>query len=57
MALNLNPLNIAGPNHPGNVVQSDVRIPAAHPLVASYRVGSNVLNLTWPIPKYQQPGT
>ena len=55
MAL-LNPLGINGPNSQGNYQQPDYRNPAPNPAVASYPVGANVLNLSWPLPLYAQPG-
>jgi len=48
-----NPLN-PGPNHPGNHVQPNTAKPTVHPSVASYPVGTNTLNLTWPIPVHTE---
>ena len=39
----------------GNYVQPDYRIPTVDARVADYPVGYNVMDLTWPIPKYTQP--
>jgi hypothetical protein len=44
-----NALN-AGPNHSGNYTQPNTSKPTVHPSVANYPVGTNVLNLSWPIP-------
>ena len=52
--MNLNPLGLNGPNHPGNVQQPNTANPTVHPNVASYAVGTNVLNLSWPIPAHQE---
>lgn len=46
-----NPMGITGPNPAGNATQNDYRVPA-NPQPATYPVGYNVLNLTWPIPKH-----
>jgi hypothetical protein len=45
-----------GPTSPAPVQQPDYRVPTVSSNVASYPVGANVLNLTWPIPAYVQPG-
>lgn len=55
MAFNLNPLGITGPTQASPVQQTDYRNPTVNANVASYAVGSNMLNLTWPIPAYTQP--
>jgi hypothetical protein len=49
-----NPLN-AGPTQPAPYVQPNTANPTANPLVGSFAVGANTLNLTWPIPEYTQP--
>ena len=55
MSLPLNPLGIVDPTGPGNYIQPNTGNPAANANVASYVVGSNVLNLTWPLGTYTQP--
>lgn len=51
-----NPLN-AGPTQPSPYVQPNTANPTVNANVASYPVGANTLDLTWPIPAYVQPGT
>jgi hypothetical protein len=55
MSFNLNPQGINGPGWSGNAQQSDYRVPTVNGNVASYPLGANMLNLTWPIPQYVQP--
>jgi hypothetical protein len=58
MSLPLNPMGINGPNGAGNYVQPNQAIGAgaANPNIADYPVGANVMDLTWPLPPYTQPG-
>lgn len=49
-----NPMNLTAVS-PTNYVQPNTAAPAVNANVASYPVGANVLNLTWPIPAYTQP--
>ncbi len=51
----LNPLEITDSSRPPNYLQTDYRDPDTSPLVATYPVGTNVLLLSWPIPRYNQP--
>jgi len=51
----LNPMGLTGPNATTPYQQPGTAAPSANPLVASYPVGANVMNLTWPIPVYTQP--
>ena len=53
--LNLNPMNI-GPTWQGNPQQPGTVAPVANPAVASYSIGSNVLNVSQPVPRYVDPG-
>ena len=55
MSLPLNPMNINGPSWSGNYVQPNIGNPTVSANVASYPTGSNVLNLSWPLPVYAQP--
>ena len=55
--MDLPPMSINGPTGSGNAQQPDYRVPMTNANVASYSVGNNMLNLTWPIPVYTQPGT
>ncbi len=55
MSLPLNPMAINGPTGPGNYVQPNTGNPTVSANVASYPTGSNVLNLSWPLPVYAQP--
>jgi hypothetical protein len=50
----LNPMDLSGP--PTNYVQPSTAAPAADPTIADFPVGANMLDLTWPIPSYTQPG-
>lgn len=52
---NLNPMAINGPGWAGNYVQPNTALPTVSSAVASYTVGSNVMSLTWPIPRYVDP--
>jgi len=52
---NLNPMGISA-SWQGNFQQPGTVAPAANSAVASYTVGSNMLNLTWPIARYVDPG-
>jgi hypothetical protein len=52
---NLNPMNI-GSTWPGNAQQPNTAAPAANPAIASYAVGSNVLNVAAPLPRFVEPG-
>jgi len=42
----------AGPTQPAPVQQSDYRVPTTNSAVASYAIGGNVLNLSWPLPAF-----
>jgi hypothetical protein len=53
---NLNPMNITSGVWAGNVQQSGTAAPAANPAVASYPVGSNVMNIAAPLPRFVEPG-
>ena len=53
--MNLNPMNI-GSTWQGNFQQPGTAAPAANPAVASYSVGTNMLNISQPIPRYVDPG-
>jgi hypothetical protein len=44
----LNPMNITGPNSPGNYVQPNTQNPMPNPAVANFPVGANAL--VYPIP-------
>jgi hypothetical protein len=55
VALNLNPLGISG-TWPGNYTQANTAAPPANPAIASYAVGSNVLNVAAPLPRFVEPG-
>jgi len=48
--MNLNPLGITGPNHPGNVQQPNVSNPQVHPSVGNSFPVRNQMGLSWPIP-------
>jgi hypothetical protein len=51
----LNPMGLSGP--PTNYVQPSTAGPAADSTIADFSLGANMLDLTWPIPAYTQPGT
>jgi hypothetical protein len=55
MALNQNPMGI-GAVWPGNFQQPGTATPTVSSAVASYSVGSNVMNISQPIPRYVDPG-
>jgi hypothetical protein len=55
MALNQNPMGI-GAVWPGNFQQPGTAAPTVSPAVASYPVGSNVINVAAPLPRYVEPG-
>jgi hypothetical protein len=48
-------MGITGPGWAGNYQQSNTANPTCNANVATYPVGANVLNLTWPIATYVQP--
>jgi hypothetical protein len=41
-----------GPTSPAPVQQSDYRAPVVNALVASYAIGTNTLNVSWPLPGF-----
>jgi hypothetical protein len=49
-----NPMDLSGP--PTNYQQPNTAAPAPQANVADYPVGADVLNITWPVAVYQQPG-
>lgn len=51
----MNPMGIAGPGWTPNSIQPNTGNPAVNANVASYAVGADPMNLTWPIPTYTQP--
>jgi hypothetical protein len=53
----LNPMGITSGVWQSNYQQPDYRNPTVNANVASYPVGANSQNLTWPIAVYSQPGT
>jgi hypothetical protein len=54
--MNLNPMNLNSGVWAGNYVQPNTATPTVSSAVASYTVGSNVMNLTWPVPRYVDTG-
>jgi hypothetical protein len=50
----LNPMGTTG-TWQGNYQQPDTTAHVPNAAVASYPVGANVLNISQPVPKYQQP--
>lgn len=57
--MNLNPMGLNGPNWGGNYVQPNASNPTAPQggAQANVVVGANMLELSWPIASYSQPGT
>jgi hypothetical protein len=55
MALNQNPMGI-GAAWQGNFQQPNTGAPSVSSAVASYPVGTNVLNIAAPLPRFVEPG-
>jgi len=53
---NLNPMGLNSGTWAGNVVQPNTAAPTANPAVASYPVGSNVMKVPAPLPRFVEPG-
>jgi hypothetical protein len=56
MALNLNPMGLTSGVWPGNHIAPNTAAPASNPAIASYPVGTNVLNIAALLPRYVDPG-
>jgi hypothetical protein len=54
--MTLNPMNLNSGVWAGNYQQPATAAPTVSSAVASYPVGSNVMNISAPLPRYIEPG-
>ena len=54
--MNLNPMGLTSGVWPGNHIAPGTATPTVSSAVASYPVGSNVMNVPAPLPRFVEPG-
>jgi hypothetical protein len=53
---NLNPMGLTSGTWAGNYAQPNTATPTVSSAVASYAVGTNVMNIAAPLPRFVEPG-